>query len=81
MKKVRWGKEQDSQFAQCEKVNHSILVLGIVGSELPQQYRNLFVYATTAARMIFAQIWKEEEVRTREEWLTEIKGICRNGET
>ena len=30
------------------------------------------MYATTAARLLLAQKWKEEEVRTKEEWITKM---------
>ncbi|CAI5783900.1 Hypothetical predicted protein [Podarcis lilfordi] len=42
---------------------------GIIGTELPKLYRNLFMYATTVARMLLAPKWKEAEVPAKEEWI------------
>ena len=47
-------------------------LLGIVGPEIPKEYFTVFMYATTAARTIYAQKWKQEEVPTKEEWLMKM---------
>ena len=44
-------------------------LLGILGPEFPQRYRKVFLYGTAAARILFAQKWKQEGTPSKDEWL------------
>ncbi|CAI5777053.1 Hypothetical predicted protein [Podarcis lilfordi] len=43
-------------------------LLGIVGQLVPKKDRTFFMYATTAARILFAKYWKTQDLPTLEEW-------------
>ncbi|CAI5793404.1 Hypothetical predicted protein [Podarcis lilfordi] len=40
--------------------NPEAFLLGIVGKDLPKKLKNIFMYATTAVRVLVAQGWKSE---------------------
>ncbi|CAI5768612.1 Hypothetical predicted protein [Podarcis lilfordi] len=43
-------------------------LLGILGQDIRKEKRTLFMYATTAARMLIAQNWKTGEIPSKEQW-------------
>uniref|UniRef100_A0A670ICM2 Reverse transcriptase domain-containing protein n=1 Tax=Podarcis muralis TaxID=64176 RepID=A0A670ICM2_PODMU len=47
-------------------------LLGIVGKDVRRRDHKLFQYAVTAARIVLAQKWKQEEVPTVEEWRAKL---------
>ena len=47
-------------------------LLGIVGSEIPKKCKKVYMYAITAARILYAQRWKQEETPSKEEWLQKM---------
>uniref|UniRef100_A0A670KIE8 Reverse transcriptase domain-containing protein n=1 Tax=Podarcis muralis TaxID=64176 RepID=A0A670KIE8_PODMU len=47
-------------------------LLGIVGKDIGRKDGKLFQYAVTAARIVLAQKWKQEETPTVEEWRVKL---------
>lgn len=43
-------------------------LLGMTGKEIKKEDKNLFLYATTAARIMLAQNWKMEVIPTISDW-------------
>lgn len=44
----------------------------IVGEEIPKEVKNLFLYATVAARIVYGKNWKEKITPTKEQWLHKL---------
>uniref|UniRef100_A0A670HNW0 Reverse transcriptase domain-containing protein n=1 Tax=Podarcis muralis TaxID=64176 RepID=A0A670HNW0_PODMU len=49
-----------------------IFLLGILGNEIKKKDRKFVYYAVTAARVILAQKWKQQEIPTVDEWRTKV---------
>uniref|UniRef100_A0A670HWB0 Reverse transcriptase domain-containing protein n=1 Tax=Podarcis muralis TaxID=64176 RepID=A0A670HWB0_PODMU len=47
-------------------------LLGIVGKDIRRKDHKFFQYAVTAARMVLAQRWKQEEIPKVEEWRVKL---------
>ncbi|CAI5793192.1 Hypothetical predicted protein [Podarcis lilfordi] len=47
-------------------------LLGKTGDELKKKDCKLFMYATTAARILLSQKWKSQEIPTLMEWQTKM---------
>uniref|UniRef100_A0A670IBL2 Reverse transcriptase domain-containing protein n=1 Tax=Podarcis muralis TaxID=64176 RepID=A0A670IBL2_PODMU len=47
-------------------------LLGMVGKDIRRKDFKLFQYAVTAARILLAQKWKQEEIPTIEEWRSKL---------
>uniref|UniRef100_A0A670K4U7 Uncharacterized protein n=1 Tax=Podarcis muralis TaxID=64176 RepID=A0A670K4U7_PODMU len=66
-----WGKNYN-EFLKMMKYTFmkkpEAFLLGITGSELPKKDVKLFLYATTAARILLAKKWKIQEIPTVQEW-------------
>lgn len=49
-----------------------IFLLGILGHEIKKEDCKLVYYAVTAARVVLAQMWKQQETPTVEEWRSKL---------
>ena len=47
-------------------------LLGIMDKQLNEKGETLFWYMTTAARLLYAQNWKNETIPMMEEWMLKI---------
>ncbi|CAI5765507.1 Hypothetical predicted protein [Podarcis lilfordi] len=57
-----WSKFTDYLKSICEDQTT------FIGKDLPKKLKNIFMYATTAARVLVAQGWKTEETPNKESW-------------
>ena len=51
-------------------------LLGILEDDQEEKYGNLLLYMITAARMVYAQYWKKENTRTKEEWMMKLMELA-----
>lgn len=52
--------------------NPETFLLGIEYNVLPKNFWSLFMYLTTAARLVYAQQWKNVNVPNKDDWLNKV---------
>lgn len=47
-------------------------LLATIGAEILKKVKNVFLYATAAARLVYVKYWKEKISPTKEQWLHKL---------
>ena len=73
--KIFWGKIYDElkeMLGITFKKRPEVILLNIFDKDIPMQSREVFLYATAAARILVAKGWKEQEVPRIIDWQVKV---------
>ena len=51
-------------------------ILGLMDQQLEKQHGTLFLYMITAAKLIYAQRWKDAQIPSMEDWMIKLMELA-----